>query len=95
VSATENTQDIGGAVLQSSSRALASEAVSEDLAGRAQGFMTTAHHVGLILGPGSDNRECCGVRGCAQSDVRRGDFLILAAVVTSALRGAEKPGLPA
>jgi MFS family permease len=26
--------------------------VSEDLAGRAQGFMTTAHHVGFILGPG-------------------------------------------
>lgn len=45
-------QGIGGAMLQSSSRALASEAVSEDLAGRAQGFMTTAHHVGFILGPG-------------------------------------------
>ena len=45
-------QGIGGAMLQSSSRALASESVSEDLAGRAQGFMTTAHHVGFILGPG-------------------------------------------
>src|SRR5258706_9204172 len=45
-------QGVGGAMLQSSSRALASEAVTEDLAGRAQGFMTTAHHVGFILGPG-------------------------------------------
>jgi len=45
-------QGIGGAMLQSSSRALAAESVSEDLAGRAQGFMTTAHHVGFILGPG-------------------------------------------
>jgi len=45
-------QGVGGAMLQSSSRALASEAVSENLAGRAQGFMTTAHHVGFILGPG-------------------------------------------
>ena len=38
-------------MLQSSSRALASEAVTEDLAGRAQGYMTTAHHTGFILGP--------------------------------------------
>ena len=90
MSATENTQDIGGAVLQSSSRAQASEAMSEDLAGRAQGFMTTAHHVGFILGPGIFNRECRGVRRCAQFDLRRGDFLTLAAIVTSALRGAEK-----
>src|SRR5262245_17703547 len=45
-------QGVGGAMLQSSSRALASESVTEDLAGRAQGFMTTAHHVGFILGPG-------------------------------------------
>jgi hypothetical protein len=95
VSATENTQDIGGAVLQLSSRAQDSEAMSEDLAGSAQGFMTTAHHVGFIRGPGIDNRECCGVRGCAQSDLRRGDFLTLTLVVTSALPGAEKPGLPA
>ena len=59
MSATENTQDIGGVVLQSSSRAQASEAMSEDLANRAQGFMTTAHHVGfilVILGPGIVNR---------------------------------------
>jgi EmrB/QacA subfamily drug resistance transporter len=45
-------QGVGGAMLQSSSRALAAESVSEDLAGRAQGFMTTAHHVGFVLGPG-------------------------------------------
>jgi EmrB/QacA subfamily drug resistance transporter len=44
-------QGVGGAMLQSSSRALASEAVTEDLAGRAQGYMTTAHHTGFILGP--------------------------------------------
>ncbi len=44
-------QGVGGAMFQSSSRALASESVTEDLAGRAQGYMTTAHHVGFILGP--------------------------------------------
>ena len=44
-------QGVGGAMLQSSSRALASEAVTEELAGRAQGYMTTAHHTGFILGP--------------------------------------------
>ena len=45
-------QGVGGAMLQSSSRALAAESVTEALAGRAQGLMTTAHHVGFILGPG-------------------------------------------
>jgi EmrB/QacA subfamily drug resistance transporter len=44
-------QGVGGAMLQSTSRALAAESVPEDLAGRAQGYMTTAHHVGFILGP--------------------------------------------
>ena len=44
-------QGVGGAMLQSSSRALASESVTEDLAGRAQGYMTTAHHTEFILGP--------------------------------------------
>jgi EmrB/QacA subfamily drug resistance transporter len=44
-------QGVGGAMLQSSSRALAAESVPEDLAGRAQGYMTTAYHVGFILGP--------------------------------------------
>src|SRR4249919_2888882 len=44
-------QGIGGAMLQSSSRALAAESVPEELAGRAQGYMTTAHHVGFVIGP--------------------------------------------
>ncbi len=44
-------QGIGGAMLQSSSRALAAESVPEHLAGQAQGYMTTAHHVGFIMGP--------------------------------------------
>jgi EmrB/QacA subfamily drug resistance transporter len=44
-------QGVGGAMLQSSSRALAAESVPEDLAGRVQGYMTTAYHVGFILGP--------------------------------------------
>jgi len=38
-------QGVGGSMLQSSSRALAAEAVPEELAGRAQGYMTTAHHM--------------------------------------------------
>jgi EmrB/QacA subfamily drug resistance transporter len=45
-------QGIGGAMLQSSSRALAAESVPEQLGGRAQGYMTTAHHLGFLLGPG-------------------------------------------
>src|SRR5262245_53633844 len=44
-------QGVGGAMLQASSRALAAESVTEDLAGRAQGYMTTAHHIGFIIGP--------------------------------------------
>jgi len=44
-------QGVGGAMLQSSSRALAAESVPEELAGRAQGYMTPAHHVGFVLGP--------------------------------------------
>jgi EmrB/QacA subfamily drug resistance transporter len=44
-------QGVGGAMLQSSSRALAAESVPEKLAGRAQGYMTTAHHTGFLLGP--------------------------------------------
>ena len=44
-------QGVGGAMLQSSSRALAAESVPEELGGRAQGYMTTAHHVGFVLGP--------------------------------------------
>jgi EmrB/QacA subfamily drug resistance transporter len=44
-------EGVGSAMLQSSARALAAEAVPEELAGRAQGFMTTAHHTGFLLGP--------------------------------------------
>ena len=44
-------QGVGGAMLQSSSRALAAESVPDEMAGRAQGFMTTAHHTGFMLGP--------------------------------------------
>ncbi len=44
-------QGVGGSMIQSSSRALAAEAVPEELGGRAQGYMTTAHHMGFLLGP--------------------------------------------
>ena len=44
-------EGIGGSMIQSSSRALAAESVPEELGGRAQGYMTTAHHVGFVLGP--------------------------------------------
>ena len=44
-------EGVGSAMIQSSSRALAAEAVPEELAGRAQGFMTTAHHTGFMIGP--------------------------------------------
>jgi MFS family permease len=44
-------QGIGGSMIQSSSRALAAESVPEELGGRAQGYMTTAHHTGFVLGP--------------------------------------------
>ncbi|HEY7320353.1 MAG TPA: MFS transporter [Candidatus Binatia bacterium] len=44
-------QGVGRSMLQSSSRALAAESVPEALAGRAQGYMTTAHHLGFVLGP--------------------------------------------
>lgn len=45
-------QGVGGAMIQSSSRALAADAVPEEISGRAQGYMTTAHHTGFLLGPG-------------------------------------------
>jgi EmrB/QacA subfamily drug resistance transporter len=44
-------EGVGAAMIQSSGRALAAEAVPEAMAGRAQGFMTTAHHSGFLLGP--------------------------------------------
>ena len=44
-------QGIGGAMTQSQGRALVLEAVPEESAGKAQGFMTTAFHGGFMLGP--------------------------------------------
>lgn len=44
-------QGIGAAMIQSCGRALAAEAVPPELAGRAQGYMTTGHHVGFLVGP--------------------------------------------
>lgn len=44
-------QGAGGAMIQSISRALASEAMPEELSGRAQSAMTTAFHTGFLLGP--------------------------------------------
>ena len=44
-------QGIGASMIQSSGRALAADAVPEHLGGRAQGYMTTAHHTGFLLGP--------------------------------------------
>jgi EmrB/QacA subfamily drug resistance transporter len=44
-------QGIGAAMIQSCGRALAAEAVPPELAGRAQGYMTTGHHVGFLIGP--------------------------------------------
>lgn len=45
-------EGVGGAMVQSSARALAAEAVPEEMGGRAQGSMTIAHHTGFLLGPG-------------------------------------------
>ena len=42
-------EGVGGAMVQSSGRALASEAVPEEMGGRAQGFMTIAHHIGFLF----------------------------------------------
>ncbi|MBI4489771.1 MAG: MFS transporter [Deltaproteobacteria bacterium] len=44
-------QGIAAAMFQSSGRALAAEAVPEELGGRAQAYMTTAFHSGFLLGP--------------------------------------------
>ncbi len=38
-------------MIHTSSRALAAEAEPGELGVRAQGYMTTAHHVGFLLGP--------------------------------------------
>lgn len=44
-------QGVAGAMIQASGRAVAAEAVPERIAGRAQGYMTTAFHCGFLLGP--------------------------------------------
>jgi EmrB/QacA subfamily drug resistance transporter len=44
-------QGIGGAMIQSSARALAMDAVPAGSEGRAQGFMTVAFHTGFFIGP--------------------------------------------
>ncbi len=49
-------QGIGASMIQSSNRALAADAVPEHLGGRAQGYMTTAHHTGFLLGPSIGGR---------------------------------------
>lgn len=45
-------QGIGAAMTQSQGRALAMEAVPEEAVGRAQGWVTVAHQIGFLLGPG-------------------------------------------
>ena len=44
-------QGVGASMAQSQGRALAMEALPKESSGRAQGFMTTAFHSGVLLGP--------------------------------------------
>ncbi|MBI2358217.1 MAG: MFS transporter [Deltaproteobacteria bacterium] len=44
-------QGVSGAMTQSVGRALAAEAMPEELGGRAQSYVTTAFHTGFLLGP--------------------------------------------
>ena len=44
-------QGVGAAMTQSQGRALAMEALPKESSGRAQGYMTTAFHSGVLLGP--------------------------------------------
>lgn len=44
-------QGVGASMTQSQGRALAMEALPKESAGRAQGFMTTAFHSGVLIGP--------------------------------------------
>lgn len=44
-------QGVGAAMIQAQGRALAMEAVPQESVGKAQGFLTTAHHSGFLLGP--------------------------------------------
>jgi MFS family permease len=44
-------QGIGASMTQSQARALAMDSMSKESAGKAQGFMTTAFHTGVLVGP--------------------------------------------
>src|SRR6188508_1617293 len=44
-------QGVGASMTQSQGRALAMESLPRESAGRAQGFMTTAFHSGVLIGP--------------------------------------------
>lgn len=44
-------QGVGAAMIQAQGRALAMEVVPQASVGKAQGFLTTAHHTGFLLGP--------------------------------------------
>ena len=44
-------QGIGASMTQSQARALAMDSMSKESAGKAQGFMTTAFHSGVLIGP--------------------------------------------
>ena len=44
-------QGIGASMTQSQARALAMDSMSKESSGKAQGFMTTAFHSGVLLGP--------------------------------------------
>ncbi len=44
-------QGVGASMTQSQGRALAMEALPKESSGRAQGFMTTAFHSGVLIGP--------------------------------------------
>src|SRR6185437_14484879 len=44
-------QGVGASMTQSQGRALAMESLPRESAGRAQGFMTTAFHTGVLIGP--------------------------------------------
>ncbi|HUF41699.1 MAG TPA: MFS transporter [Verrucomicrobiae bacterium] len=44
-------QGVGASMTQSQGRALAMESVPEESSGRAQGYMTTAFHSGVLVGP--------------------------------------------
>lgn len=44
-------QGVGASMTQSQGRALAMEALPKDSSGRSQGFMTTAFHSGVLIGP--------------------------------------------